>query len=150
MVIRAQTPPCPLSHPNELESDKAVHLDKLGLIEIWDWLAQVRDELSIETLRQKQQGEIDEPTYVYVCANQDQVGGLNNEVHGGQEEEELGSTHRPNQVVPSGTEMAHPRRAQCAQTTGTAGTLDLGALATSSRSLARRLDGWSRSHSIRL
>ena len=39
-------------------------LDKLGLVEIWDWLAQVRDELSIKTLQQKQQGQIDEPTYV--------------------------------------------------------------------------------------
>jgi len=62
--LRAQTPPCPLSHPNESESDEAVQLDKLGLVEIWDWLAQVRDEMSIESLRQKQQGEIDEPTYV--------------------------------------------------------------------------------------
>jgi len=60
--LRAQTPPCPLSHPNT--SDEAVELDKLGLVEIWDWLAQVRDELSNETLRQKQQGEINEPTYV--------------------------------------------------------------------------------------
>ena len=60
--LRAQTPPCPLSHLTT--SDEAVELEKLGLVEIWDWLAQVSDELSNETLRQKQQGEINEPTYV--------------------------------------------------------------------------------------
>jgi len=54
--LRAQTPPCPLDHPSE--SDEAVQLDKLGLVEIWDWLAQVRDEQSIQTLQQKQQGQI--------------------------------------------------------------------------------------------
>ena len=107
--LRAQTPPCPLSHPNT--SDEAVELDKLGLVEIWDWLAQVRDELSNETLRQKQQGEINEPPYVQTKIRLEDLATRFTMAKRKRNWDRLIRLTKWFPSAPIGAEMAHPRRA---------------------------------------